>query len=115
MSVSPFSSAHRIYVKSLYKRMLKNEMDWVIRWDHFRGRALAIRAEFERNRSVPPCGRLSHFPQVALWGTYILAMYMTHELLRSCFRRRRPTWQTEDIPIPISVCPTVQVSPVSRH
>jgi NADH dehydrogenase (ubiquinone) 1 beta subcomplex subunit 9 len=47
-----FSSAHRLYVKSLYKRMLKNEQDWVIRYDLFRGRRLAIRAEFDRNRCV---------------------------------------------------------------
>jgi hypothetical protein len=50
MSASPFSSAHRLYVKSLYKRMLKNELDWVIRYDHFRPRALAVRAQFEANR-----------------------------------------------------------------
>ncbi|EIN10497.1 hypothetical protein PUNSTDRAFT_132586 [Punctularia strigosozonata HHB-11173 SS5] len=49
---SPFSSAHRHYVKSLYKRMLKNELDWVIRRDLWRGRAIQIRAEFERNRDV---------------------------------------------------------------
>ena len=52
MASSPFNSAHRLYVKSLYKRMLKNEQDWVIRYDLFRPRALAIRAEFERNRCV---------------------------------------------------------------
>ena len=50
MSISPFTSAHRLYVKSLYKRMLKNEMDWVIRYDHFRAHALAVRAQFEANR-----------------------------------------------------------------
>ena len=47
-----FSSAHRLYVKSLYRRMLKNELDWVVRRDIWRGRAMIIRAEFERNRSV---------------------------------------------------------------
>ncbi|KAI0057542.1 NDUFB9, NADH-ubiquinone oxidoreductase [Artomyces pyxidatus] len=52
MSVSPFSSAHRLYIKSLYKRMLKNEQDWVIRYDLFRARALTIRAQFEENRNV---------------------------------------------------------------
>jgi NADH dehydrogenase (ubiquinone) 1 beta subcomplex subunit 9 len=51
MSTS-FSSAHRLYVKSLYRRMLKNELDWVVRRDIWRGRAMMIRAEFERNRSV---------------------------------------------------------------
>ena len=51
MSTS-FSSAHRFYVKSLYRRMLKNEFDWVVRRDIWRGRAMMIRAEFERNRLV---------------------------------------------------------------
>ena len=51
-AVSPFSAAHRFYVKSLYERMLKNELDWVIRWDLWRPRALAIRAQFEQNRCV---------------------------------------------------------------
>jgi hypothetical protein len=32
--------------------MLKNELDWVVRRDIWRGRAMIIRAEFERNRSV---------------------------------------------------------------
>lgn len=52
MSVSPFTSAHRLYVKSLYKRMLKLEQDWAIQYTLFRPRALAIRAQFEANRSV---------------------------------------------------------------
>jgi NADH dehydrogenase (ubiquinone) 1 beta subcomplex subunit 9 len=51
--MSSFNTAHRLYVKSLYKRMLKNEADWVIRYDLMRGRRLAIRAEFERNRCAP--------------------------------------------------------------
>lgn len=49
MSTS-FSAAHRSHVKSLYRRMLKNELDWVVRRDIWRGRAMVIRAEFERNR-----------------------------------------------------------------
>lgn len=52
MSTSPFSAAHRRYVKSLYKRMLENERNWVVRYDLFRARACAVRAEFERNRYV---------------------------------------------------------------
>ncbi|KAI0316205.1 NDUFB9, NADH-ubiquinone oxidoreductase [Amylostereum chailletii] len=52
MSTSPFTAAHRSYVKSLYKRMLKNERDWVVRYDLFRPRALAIRARFDANRDV---------------------------------------------------------------
>lgn len=47
---APFSAAHKSYVKSLYRRMLNNELNWVIRRDIWRGRALAIRAEFDRNR-----------------------------------------------------------------
>ncbi|KAF8969327.1 hypothetical protein BDZ97DRAFT_1726045 [Flammula alnicola] len=50
MSASAFSSAHRLYVKSLYRRYLKNALDWTIRRDVWRGEALQIRAEFEANR-----------------------------------------------------------------
>ncbi|KAF8204640.1 hypothetical protein BJ912DRAFT_938929 [Pholiota molesta] len=52
MSVTAFSSAHRLYVKSLYKRYLKNALDWDARRDLWRSRALQIRAEFETNRNV---------------------------------------------------------------
>jgi NADH dehydrogenase (ubiquinone) 1 beta subcomplex subunit 9 len=52
MSASPFSSAHRLYVKSLYRRMLKDALDWHIRRDIWRNKAIEIRAEFERNRFV---------------------------------------------------------------
>ncbi|TFK43796.1 hypothetical protein BDQ12DRAFT_675560 [Crucibulum laeve] len=52
MSTSPFSSAHRLYVKSLYKRYLTNALDWTVRRDLWRPQALQIRAEFERNRNV---------------------------------------------------------------
>ncbi|KII95046.1 hypothetical protein PLICRDRAFT_128461 [Plicaturopsis crispa FD-325 SS-3] len=52
MSVSPFTSAHRFYVKSLYKRFLKNSLDWTIDRSIWRGKAVLIRAEFERNRDV---------------------------------------------------------------
>ncbi|CAL1700447.1 unnamed protein product [Somion occarium] len=51
-SVSPFTKAHTSYVKSLYRRYLNNELNWVVRRDLWRPRALAIRAEFERNRNV---------------------------------------------------------------
>ncbi|TCD69994.1 hypothetical protein EIP91_005244 [Steccherinum ochraceum] len=50
--ISPFSSAHRLYVKSLYKRMLTNELNWIVRRDLWRAKAVAIRAEFENNRNV---------------------------------------------------------------
>ncbi|KAI0092199.1 hypothetical protein BDY19DRAFT_990932 [Irpex rosettiformis] len=49
---SPFTAAHRSYIKSLYKRYLKNDLDWTIRRDLWRANSLAIRAEFERNRDV---------------------------------------------------------------
>ncbi|EJD01521.1 uncharacterized protein FOMMEDRAFT_21901 [Fomitiporia mediterranea MF3/22] len=51
-AVSPFSAAHRFYVKSLYKRYLKNELDWTINRQLWRWKAMKIRAEFERNRNV---------------------------------------------------------------
>lgn len=47
---APFTAAHRFYVKSLYKRMLKNDLDWVVQRDIWRWRALKIRAQFESNR-----------------------------------------------------------------
>ncbi|KAF9814396.1 hypothetical protein IEO21_05130 [Rhodonia placenta] len=49
---SPFTVAHRRYVQSLYRRYLNNELNWVARRDIWRGRAIAIRAAFERNRNV---------------------------------------------------------------
>ncbi|KAF8165599.1 hypothetical protein B0H34DRAFT_689746 [Crassisporium funariophilum] len=51
-AASAFSSAHRLYVKSLYKRYLNNALDWTVRRDIWRGQAMQIRAEFERNRNV---------------------------------------------------------------
>ena len=47
---SPFTAAHRSYVKTLYRRILTNELNWIVRRDLWRAKALAIRAEFERNR-----------------------------------------------------------------
>lgn len=47
---APFTAAHRSYVKSLYRRILNNELNWIVQRDLWRARALAIRAEFERNR-----------------------------------------------------------------
>lgn len=49
-SRSAFSSAHRLYVKSLYKRYLTNALDWTINRDIWRWQAMQIRAEFEKNR-----------------------------------------------------------------
>ncbi|KAI5116283.1 hypothetical protein M0805_009934 [Coniferiporia weirii] len=51
-AISPFSAAHRFYVKSLYKRILKNELDWTVRRDLWRWKAAQVRAEFEQNRNV---------------------------------------------------------------
>ncbi|KAF8507590.1 hypothetical protein JB92DRAFT_2832708 [Gautieria morchelliformis] len=51
-SASPFSAAHRFYVKSLYKRFLVNSLNWTVRRDLWRPRALEIRARFELNRNV---------------------------------------------------------------
>ncbi|EJD48459.1 hypothetical protein AURDEDRAFT_162418 [Auricularia subglabra TFB-10046 SS5] len=49
---APFTAAHRSYVQSLYRRMLKNDLDWVVQRDIWRWRALKIRAQFESNRNV---------------------------------------------------------------
>lgn len=49
---SPFSSAQRLHIKSLYKRYLVDAQNWYIRRDLWRNRAIEIRAEFERIRSV---------------------------------------------------------------
>ena len=49
-AASTFSSAHRLYVKSLYKRYLTNALDWTINRDVWRWQAMQIRAEFEKNR-----------------------------------------------------------------
>ena len=47
-----FSSAHRAYVQSLYRRYLRNSLDWNIRRDAWRAEALSIRAAFEKNRNI---------------------------------------------------------------
>ncbi|RXK36359.1 NADH dehydrogenase (ubiquinone) 1 beta subcomplex 9 [Tremella mesenterica] len=51
-SQTPYSIAHRLYVKSLYKRFLTNSLNWYIRRDLWRNKAIEIRAEFERNRNI---------------------------------------------------------------
>lgn len=57
---------HRSYVKSLYRRYLNNSLNWVVRRDIWRQRAIEIRAEFERNRWVD--GSVS--------GGFITAVYL---------------------------------------
>ncbi|KAJ7098805.1 hypothetical protein B0H15DRAFT_771847 [Mycena belliarum] len=47
-----FASVHRQYVQSLYKRTLKNSLDWTVCRHEWRRKAMQIRAEFERNRDV---------------------------------------------------------------
>jgi hypothetical protein len=80
-----FSAAHRSYVKSLYKRMLKNELDWTVSGNHFRGRALAIRAEFDRNRcAVALCARVR-----AKTNGMCAVTFRTLERLRPFWRRPR--------------------------
>lgn len=39
-------------MQRLYKRFLNNELNWTVNRDVWRGRAIAVRAEFERNRCV---------------------------------------------------------------
>lgn len=39
-----------LYVKSLYKRSLVNSLNWYIRRDLWRDKAIEIRAEFDRHR-----------------------------------------------------------------
>ncbi|SAM85464.1 related to NADH2 dehydrogenase (ubiquinone) chain CI-B22 [Ustilago bromivora] len=51
-TASTFSQAHKSYVKSLYRRYLKNSLDWCIRRDVWRDRAIEIRVEFERHRNI---------------------------------------------------------------
>ncbi|KAH8554102.1 hypothetical protein BGW37DRAFT_517848 [Umbelopsis sp. PMI_123] len=54
MSSAPvsFQTAHRLYVKSLYKRSLTLSLDWYIRRDLWRQKALDIRHQFELNKNV---------------------------------------------------------------
>merc|ERR1711939_429729 len=50
--VVPFSAAHRSYVKTLYRRSLKNAQDWYVRRDLWRNKAIEIRVLFEKHRDV---------------------------------------------------------------
>ncbi|WFC97131.1 hypothetical protein MBRA1_003797 [Malassezia brasiliensis] len=47
-----FSKLHKQYVQNLYRRFLRNSLDWHIRRDLWREDAQRIRAEFEHNRNV---------------------------------------------------------------
>lgn len=83
--MASFSAAHRSYVKSLYRRMLKNELDWVVRRDIWRGRAMVIRAEFERNRYVS-----SSLPWLPT-NTFLVTC-TTREHWRRFSRKQKRTW-----------------------
>ncbi|KAH9938007.1 uncharacterized protein B0H18DRAFT_965079 [Fomitopsis serialis] len=62
---SPFTAVHRKYVQGLYRRYLNNELNWTINRNAWRGRAIAVRAEFERNRNVHDPRELSAILQKA--------------------------------------------------
>ncbi|RUS34433.1 hypothetical protein BC938DRAFT_480497 [Jimgerdemannia flammicorona] len=47
-----FQAAHRASVQSLYRRSLKLSLDWYIRRDLWRQKALEIRSQFEANKHV---------------------------------------------------------------
>ncbi|KAJ2993066.1 hypothetical protein HDV02_002657 [Globomyces sp. JEL0801] len=46
------SQAHNLYVRRLYKRSLRLAMDWYWRREEYREKAILIRREFERNKSL---------------------------------------------------------------
>lgn len=48
----PFSAANRSRVSSLYRRFLKNSLDWNVDRIAWRGECLDIRAAFEANKSI---------------------------------------------------------------
>lgn len=62
---TPFSAAHKAYVQSLYRRFLRNELDWCIRRDVWRDRAIEIRTQFERNRQIANPRELAKVLQAA--------------------------------------------------
>jgi len=47
-----FSTLHKQYVTNLYRRFLRNSLNWRIRRDTWRADAAHIRAQFEFNRNV---------------------------------------------------------------
>ncbi|CAD6566724.1 MAG: hypothetical protein CYPHOPRED_001105 [Cyphobasidiales sp. Tagirdzhanova-0007] len=48
----PFTQAHRKYVKTLYRQSLKNALDWYVRRDLWRNKAIELRVLFEKNKNV---------------------------------------------------------------
>merc|ERR1711964_217329 len=51
-ATQPFTAAHRSYVKTLYRRSLKNAQDWYVRRDLWRTKAIELRIHFEKHRDV---------------------------------------------------------------
>lgn len=66
-AMSSFSNAHRLYVKSLYRRFLANELDWAVNRQEWRARAMNVRAEFERNRFAPSTVDETGFTVLTTW------------------------------------------------
>ncbi|EGG04181.1 uncharacterized protein MELLADRAFT_53086 [Melampsora larici-populina 98AG31] len=50
--IRPFTEAHRSHVQRLYRKALKQSLDWVVFRDIWRQKAIEIRVKFERNRDV---------------------------------------------------------------
>lgn len=85
--MSSFSTAHRLYVKSLYRRFLINELDWVVNRQEWRARAMNVRAEFERNRLAPSAVDGTGFSIL----TSRTEMFTTLELWLQSFKKLRLT------------------------
>lgn len=51
-STTAFSDLHKQYVMNLYRRFLRDSLNWRIRRDAWRADASYIRAQFEHNRHV---------------------------------------------------------------
>jgi len=63
--MSVYSAAHRLRVKTLYKAMLKDALDWYIQRDLWRQKAMEIRGMFERNRGIQDPRRVEILMQEA--------------------------------------------------
>lgn len=119
---SPFTSAHRSYVKSLYKRTLKNELDWIVRRDIWRDRAIEVRAEvseFQRAQCALGGERRCYLedlkhqkltnidadlaPRVSSRSSSATDTFATHESSLRCSRRQRLDWLTISTQTHISV------------
>lgn len=118
--MSSFSTAHRLYVKSLYKRFLTNELDWAVNRQEWRARAMSVRAEFERNRFALPTVDETGFGVLTAWTE----TFTTLELWPQFFKKLRVTLpniatqiaifvsSTLTFPNPTLTCFRVSSSPV---